>query len=636
MLRCTAMGGSARSYYTHLHSEDYYLRLDGERGVWTGRGAERLGLSGEVDEKEFSRLFLGFDPKQEGRKLVQNAGRTEDYQSPDGKKSKGGRQPGWDVTMSAPKSLSALYAMSSEAERAWIRGELISASKEAISYLEEATVTRTGQGGKGREKTGLVSGLFLHTTARAVGESMPDPQLHVHGVVFNVGVSPAEQARDDSRRPKTRSITSKQLFDLQREADSVFMLELSRRVSKRYELEQGVHAWEVKGVPRSLCEAFSKRSQEVEAVAPRGSPAWEREQAALKTRAKKDPKLSRASIEAEWTAEGREHRFTHERAAALIQRSERPKQSRETELEAALAVIGGAFFAKRELFAEREFLKHAYAEGARVGFGKSEVLPRAKAYLGRNAEHLGTTHYGSFWMRETSDPRDAIRARRYVATLEEREVHDRKLLAAEVRRLERKGHRVLGTTWSNAEREALARSVSRHVPEELSHHIRDTLREKLSGRDVQVHTVSRLLVGLEGEASVPKARRKSHREKYGIDDRTVVVLPGERGKPGKASRLAEEVERRGGRVVFAEEVLRRLRAEEKERVEAKQEEPSSRLSEELARIRRDAEMKRELEAARREALAQVRERMRPPPAREKEQVKTRELIRERTRTREHD
>jgi conjugative relaxase-like TrwC/TraI family protein len=64
--------------------------------MWTGRGAARLGLAGEVASAEQRALLGGLDPAT-GRRL---AGR-------DGAK----RVPGWDLRVSAPKSVSILYGL---------------------------------------------------------------------------------------------------------------------------------------------------------------------------------------------------------------------------------------------------------------------------------------------------------------------------------------------------------------------------------------------------------------------------------------------------------------------------------------------------------------------------------------------
>ena len=90
MLSIGAMKSGQESYYQNLAREDYFLVGGEPPGRWLGRGAAALGLTGKIDSNELSALFRGYSPA--GKKLVQNAGKEN-------------RQPGWDLTFSAPKSV---------------------------------------------------------------------------------------------------------------------------------------------------------------------------------------------------------------------------------------------------------------------------------------------------------------------------------------------------------------------------------------------------------------------------------------------------------------------------------------------------------------------------------------------------
>jgi conjugative relaxase-like TrwC/TraI family protein len=56
---------NAKDYFTeHLSRSDYYMRDAQEiAGEWHGRGAELLGLSGQVDKENYFRLCENIDPK---------------------------------------------------------------------------------------------------------------------------------------------------------------------------------------------------------------------------------------------------------------------------------------------------------------------------------------------------------------------------------------------------------------------------------------------------------------------------------------------------------------------------------------------------------------------------------------------
>ena len=85
--------------------EDYYAESGQARGVWLGRGAAELQLRGEVTEQAFDHLAAGLDPKS-GEPLVQRAGEHH--------------RPGWDLTFSAPKSVSVVWGIAEPEQRAAI------------------------------------------------------------------------------------------------------------------------------------------------------------------------------------------------------------------------------------------------------------------------------------------------------------------------------------------------------------------------------------------------------------------------------------------------------------------------------------------------------------------------------------
>src|ERR1700744_6080618 len=74
-------------------AEDYYTESGRTRGRWLGTGAAELQLAGDVNDHAFDRLAAGFHPET-GKALVQRAGDSH--------------RPGWDLTFSAPKSVSVV------------------------------------------------------------------------------------------------------------------------------------------------------------------------------------------------------------------------------------------------------------------------------------------------------------------------------------------------------------------------------------------------------------------------------------------------------------------------------------------------------------------------------------------------
>ena len=145
------MSGGQNEYYSGLAREDYYLEGGEPPGQWQGRGAAKLGLEGQVDPKDFSQMFEGF---LKGVPLTQNAGKET-------------RSPGWDLTFSAPKSVSVAWSQANRSEAQEIRAAHLEAVSKALDYLEEnAAWTRRGKNGLAFEQAELSFATFEQGTNR--------------------------------------------------------------------------------------------------------------------------------------------------------------------------------------------------------------------------------------------------------------------------------------------------------------------------------------------------------------------------------------------------------------------------------------------------------------------------------------
>ena len=124
--------------------DDYYSGRGESPGRWTGAGAETLRVGARVDDDGFMKLMDGRDPGT-GERLKRVGGRS--------------KVAAFDLTFSAPKSVSVLFAISEPA----LTGALVDAHESAVDaalgYLErEACRVRRGRGGVRREVGGGVRG----------------------------------------------------------------------------------------------------------------------------------------------------------------------------------------------------------------------------------------------------------------------------------------------------------------------------------------------------------------------------------------------------------------------------------------------------------------------------------------------
>jgi len=146
-------------------AEDYYVGGREAAGRWLGRGAPLLALHGVVDGDRLTAILAGMNPAS-GMQLRRR-----------------GSVAGFDVTFSAPKSVSVLFGIGDTRIQSAIRDAHEQAVIAAFGYFEGAlSVTRRGAGGHTRiAGSGLTAAAFLHRTSRA-----GDPQLHTHVLVANL------------------------------------------------------------------------------------------------------------------------------------------------------------------------------------------------------------------------------------------------------------------------------------------------------------------------------------------------------------------------------------------------------------------------------------------------------------------
>ena len=132
-------------------AEEYYTGAKEAPGQWLGRGAEQLGLDGEVDADELGRVLEHLHPDGT-HKLT--AARSVPVVA------------GFDATFCAPKSVSLLYALGEPEVSNQVRNAADAAIAASFDVLERAACrVRRGQGGHTvLDGDGFVAAAFRHRT----------------------------------------------------------------------------------------------------------------------------------------------------------------------------------------------------------------------------------------------------------------------------------------------------------------------------------------------------------------------------------------------------------------------------------------------------------------------------------------
>ncbi|WP_235529240.1 MobF family relaxase [Phycicoccus sp. Root101] len=334
-IRRMTMGTGYRYLMSSVARSDEATRASGLTGYYavTGTppgwflGAGLAGLRGgagvepgsQVSEEQLWRMLgmlqdpvtgeqLGRPPTGQGMVFVDHLGRVRKAKQ---------SVAGFDLTFSAPKSVSVAWALADEPTRARIQAAHRRALQAVIAYGEaQVFATRTGHAGAISEDVrGVVATAFDHWDSRA-----GDPQLHTHVVVLNRVQSVVDG--------KWRTLDSKALFraavGMSELYNGVLADELTRDLEWAWAPESRARSaepkWEVDGVGKELREEFSQRSSVIERakdelveafVASHGRQPIAREvialrqQATLATREVKQVK-SLAELVRSWRARARD------------------------------------------------------------------------------------------------------------------------------------------------------------------------------------------------------------------------------------------------------------------------------------------------------------------------------------------
>ena len=283
--------GPAHATVHYFERDGYYAKNDPEHrraSFWHGRAAEAARLRGHVRPKRFEEVLAGHVPHT-GIRL--------------GRKRDGAHQhrPGYDITLSAPKSVSVEGLVFGEKRVVRAHDEAV---RETLDWVEsELLQTRGYDPVTGRRPRvaadGMVAAGFRHLTSRT-----QDPQLHTHCVVANM----TRNEEGDWRSLEATKVrrNEKLIGAYYRNALAVRLQALGYAVEPT--MVGRIPGFEIAGYGRELLHAFSGRRREIlDWLEAKGLPytAELAQTAALRTRRRKED-VGLARLIPEWRDRVRE------------------------------------------------------------------------------------------------------------------------------------------------------------------------------------------------------------------------------------------------------------------------------------------------------------------------------------------
>jgi conjugative relaxase-like TrwC/TraI family protein len=354
MLSIGKLGRGQESYYLGKvaeGAEDYYSGEGEAEGYWLGDSAEDLGLQGKVDPDQLVGMLTGSDPSTGEPLGLRHV--------------EGGPVPGFDLTFSAPKSVSLAWALGGSPVGAEVKAAHAEAVQAGLDYLQGAACwTRRGAGGHIFVKgSGFLAAGYVHRSSRA-----GDPQLHTHVLVANATYAEGRWTR----------LYHPAIYEHATAASYVYQAhlrdELTRRLGVRWrEVLNGLS--KIEGFDPEHLRAFSNRRTEILEAAGEGASARAMQVATLETREAKDRDLTTESLRDLWREKAAEIGLDREAIHATFGHERQAPEGR-----VAIAEVEAALTAHASHFDRRDAIK-AVAGCLPAGAPGPEVVELADAYL---------------------------------------------------------------------------------------------------------------------------------------------------------------------------------------------------------------------------------------------------------------
>ncbi|TPH13262.1 MobF family relaxase [Litorilituus lipolyticus] len=226
-------------YYKNIDQDDYYISEE-SLGIWHGKLKKHFKLPENVNTTHFDNLLNSKHPSC-GKELFNS--------------NQNIKRVGWDLTFSAPKSISLLWATANEKDRNEISAALLQAVKYTIDYLEKylAGIKRGKNGICKEDAQAILSALIVHYTSREL-----DPQLHVHTIIPNCA---------KSKSGKLMALDSRKIYMNQKILGIIFRCQFAKELmALGYELEKDEESFRCSKIPKYLEAEFSTRANQINKV----------------------------------------------------------------------------------------------------------------------------------------------------------------------------------------------------------------------------------------------------------------------------------------------------------------------------------------------------------------------------------
>ena len=284
----------------YYERDGYYLKNDPEHrqaSFWYGDAAKALGLRAHVHPSRFEAVLSGYVPGTDLRLGRMREGQHE-------------HQPGWDITLSAPKSVSLEALVMGDRRVIRAHDEAVRAT---LDFVEAELLQTRGWDPATRRRprvsaNGMVVAGFRHLASRD-----QDPQLHTHCVLANMTRTASGE---------WRSVEPTKIRRSQKLIGAYYRNELARRLQAlgmavAPRMVGPVPGFELAGYERSFIDAFSGRRRAIlEYLEQKELPytADNTQKAALRTRRRKEDRTL-ADLVPEWRARAQALGLVRERMA---------------------------------------------------------------------------------------------------------------------------------------------------------------------------------------------------------------------------------------------------------------------------------------------------------------------------------